>query len=1044
MKNKYIVFFIISITLPIILFSLQPTHAQSNIDKINLQELKFRSIGPNRGGRVTAITGIPSKPFTFFMGSTGGGVWKTNDAGLNWVNISDKYFNVGSIGAIEVALSDPHIIYVGTGSAAPRGNISMGDGLYKSTDGGKTWSHMGLKHTGSISKIFIHPQDPNLVYVAALGNPFGPNPERGLYQSTDGGNTWSHILKIDDHTGAIDLVANPRNPLELYAAFWSVERKPWTLIDGGKTGGIWKTIDGGKSWKQLNSGLPQGLIGKIGLAISPLNPERLWAMVIAAKESESGLYESTNAGQNWSRINRDHKLRQRGWYYSHLSAHPTEPNTLFLSNVGLYKSIDGGKSFNKRIRTPHGDDHGVWINPHHPEIMINCNDGGACVSLNGGQSWSSQNNQPTSEFYRLTIDNQFPYRVYGAQQDNSTISVPSKFESAINPEQHWFAVGGGESGHIAIDPRNPNIIYAGNYIGQITRLDRSKGHARDIVAYPQMHDGQAPRDIKYRFQWNAPIRISPHDPNIVYHCSQYVHRTKDGGQTWETISPDLTTNKDEYHDIPGGPIQHDHTGVELYTTIFSFEESPVEKGHLWAGSDDGLLHFSKDNGKNWKNITPKEMPKEGTINSIDLSKSKPGRAIISVYKYRENDFRPYIFLTENFGKNWTKIVTGIPDNHFVRVAREDSEREGLLFAGTEYGLYYSLNSGKNWSSFQQNLPRTPVTDLQIKDNDLVIATQGRSFWVMDDISPLRKMEEDILEQPFHLYPISSAYRTLFRNQRGPSAPAPAPNGALIYFNLKQVPTEVVQLKIFDDQGNLRRTFSTSPNKKLKEEKLKVKRGLNKFQWDLKYERPVIQPKSFFSLANMGGVNAKIGSHTVELLVGTESQKTTFTLLADPRWTQSAEDLQAQYDLTMKVKELFNTCHQVIGSIRSINDQISFIQKQANLNDIEFPYEKECESLSDACKKLERALIQTKNESGQDPINYPSMLDDQIAYLYSIVNSQNGKPTKGSYDRYKDLKTALDEKNDQFKKIITEKVQPLNQQLKTTDFPILLIRNKSLD
>ena len=558
---------------------------------------------------------------------------------------------------------------------------------------------------------------------------------------------------------------------------WRVERKPWTLIDGGAGGGIWKTEDGGDHWVKLGGGLPGGLLGRIGLAVSPAKPSRVWAIVQNAVEEKGGLYRSDDAGGTWKRINRNHNHRQRGWYYSRITAHPTDENTIYSNNVGFYKSVDGGMNFSERIRVPHGDNHGLWINPDNPEIMIHCNDGGACVSLNGGKSWSSQLNQPTSEFYRVTVDNQFPYRLYGAQQDNTTISVPSRFGSALTPQGAWYSVGGGESGHIAVDPRDPNLIYAGSYIGQITRKHMKNGHSSDIVAYPQMHDGTAPRDIKFRFQWNAPIRISPHDPAVLYHCSQYVHRSADGGRSWEIISPDLTTNKDVYQDIPGGPIQHDHTGVELYTTIFAFEESPQTPGLLWTGSDDGLIHLSRNGGEDWENITPEQMPVEGTVNTIDLSAHDPGRAFVAVYKYRENDYQPYIFMTDDYGKTWRSLTgsdNGIPENHFIRVVREDPVRKGLLYAGTEYGIYISFDEGRQWQRFQRNLPITPITDLAIKDNDLVVATQGRSFWILDDLSPLRTVTEELVKKPVHLFEPADAYRTQFRNYRASGGPGAAP------------------------------------------------------------------------------------------------------------------------------------------------------------------------------------------------------------------------------------------------------------------------------
>ncbi|MFA9453635.1 MAG: WD40/YVTN/BNR-like repeat-containing protein, partial [Candidatus Aminicenantaceae bacterium] len=653
------------------------------MDPALFSKLQYRFIGPTRGGRVTAVTGIPGQPMTFLMGTTGGGVWKTADGGITWANISDKHIKVASIGSVEVAPSDPNVIYVGTGSASPRGNISTGKGIYKSTDAGKTWALVGLDSFLQIGKLQIHPQDPDVVYAAVLGNIFGPGPERGVYRTTDGGQTWEKVLFLDDKTGCIDLVMDPSNPRILYAGFWQAERKPWTIIDGGEKGGVWKTVDAGETWKRLEGGLPDGVVGRVGIAVSPVNPDRVWVIQEAEDEKKGGIHMSEDAGETWKRINRDHNYRQRAWYYTRIFADPQNEHTVYVLNTGFYKSLNGGQEF-QRIRTPHGDNHCLWINPNDPDIMIQSNDGGSNVTFNGGRSWSTQMNQPTAEIYRVTVDNRFPYRVYGDQQDNSSISILSQGR----PSQEFYSVGGGESGHIAVDPRDPDVIYAGNYIGIITRLDRKNGHSKRIDAYPELADGIAPRDLKYRFQWNFPIRISPHDPDVLYITSNHVHRSRDQGLTWDVISPDLTYDIDAYLDRPGGPIQHDTTGVETYCTIFAFEESPQEPGVLWAGSDDGRVHVSRDNGGSWQEVTPKDMPKEGTVNMFDISPTQPGRVLMAVYRYRDNDFRPYIFRTDNYGKSWDLLTdgkNGIPADHFVRVVREDPDREGLLYAGTEFG-----------------------------------------------------------------------------------------------------------------------------------------------------------------------------------------------------------------------------------------------------------------------------------------------------------------------------------------------------------------------
>ncbi len=977
----------------------------SQIDQEYLSGLEYRHIGPTRGGRVSAVVGIPQEPFTFFMASTGGGIWQTTDAGTSWENISDPDIPCGSMGAIAVAPSDPQVLYVGTGSPDPRGNVSAGIGVYRSTDGGDSWTFIGLKNAGQIGKIVVHPKNPDHVWVGVLGNIFGKNEERGVFMSKDGGKNWDKVLYVSDQTGCIDLVINPENPRILYAGMWTAERKPWTFIDGSEEGGIYRSKDGGLNWSKMKGGLPQGTVGRVGLAVSPADPDRLWVLIEAKEETKGGLYRSDDGGTSFKRINREHKLRQRAWYYTRLTADPQDENTLYVNNVGFHKSIDGGKSFT-RIGTPHSDNHGLWINPHNTDIMIQCNDGGANVSLNGGDTWSTQFNQPTSEIYRVTVDHQFPYRVYGSQQDNSTISVPSINTDAMNHLETWKQLGGGESGHIAVDPRNNNIVYAGNYIGTITRKDLEMGYQQSINAYPQMHDGQAFRDIRYRFQWNAPIRISPHNPDIVYHCSQYVHMTRDGGKSWEIISPDLTTDKDEYHDIPGEPIQHDHTGVELYTTIFAFEESPINPGELWVGTDDGRLHIRKGEGMEWIEITPDILPNEGTINMIELSNHDPGRAFIAVYKYRENDFSPYIFRTNDYGENWDLLTdgnNGIPSDHFVRVVREDPVMKGLLFAGTEYGMYYSMDDGENWTSLQLNLPYTPITDMIIKENDLVLSTQGRSFWILDDITPLRTIEDS---KSVILFSPADAIR--FQGGRGFDQVSRYPYGSKIYFYLDDVNVkqDSVTLTIKDFNGEVRKVYSSDPDSSKDEEKLKLKKGLNRLVWNLKYEGLNTQEGSFFSLANTGGVKAPTGKHTVTLKSGSFEISKDFTVVKDPRWLQSDADIMAQYELAMDIKSTFNNTHEMIGNIRSIRkqlqDKMTFIKGHTAYQVLK----DSSNAVIALINNLEKELIQSKNESRQDPINYPSKIDDQIAYLYSVVNSGDERPNVGAYQRFEDLQMAL--------------------------------------
>ncbi len=988
------------------------------IDPVLYKNLEYRFIGPFRGGRVTAVTGVPDKPFTFYMGSTGGGVWKTHDGGVNWENISDGFFNVASIGSIEVSLSDPNVIYVGTGSASPRGNISTGRGIYKSTDAGRTWELKGLKTESQIGKLQIHPKDPDIVYAAVLGNIFGFSSERGVFRSLDGGINWEKVLYIDEKTGCVDMVMDPTNPRILYAGMWQAERKPWTLIDGGEKGGVYKTTDGGETWKHLKGGLPTGVVGRVGVAVSPVNPQRLWAIQESIDEEKGGIYISEDGGETWNRINRDHRFRQRAWYYSRIFADPQEEHTVYVLNTGFYESLNDGKDF-RRIPTPHGDNHCLWINPHDSDIMIESNDGGANVTYNGGRSWSTQSNQPTAEIYRVTVDNQFPYRVYGCQQDNSSISISSQGR----PNQDFYSVGGGESGHIAVDPRDPDIIYAGNYIGMLTRLDRKRGHIKRINAYPELDDGIAVRDLKYRFQWNYPIRISPHDPDILYITSNYVHKSTDQGQTWEVISPDLTQSIDAYMDRPGGPIQHDCTGVETYCTIFAFEESPLEKGVLWAGSDDGLVHVSKDGGQSWKNVTPKDMPKEGTVNMFDVSSKYPGRVFMAVYRYRDNDFRPYIFRTNDYGQSWDLLTdgkNGIPENHFVRAVREDPVRKGLLFAGTEFGMFVSFDDGKHWQNGQLNLPITPVTDMMLYNQDLVISTQGRAFWILDDLAVLEQVEKSTAQEEAVLFKPENAYRTQVRGTLSRLS---------VYCYLKDK-LEDVKIEILDQGENVVRTF----------DKIKTEKGLNQLTWDLTYQAPEKIKDAVISLSYTGGPKAVPGTYKVRLTRGKEIKTQNFQILKDPRWDNiSVQDLQEQFDLQTKVGQKFTLSHELIKKVRDLRDQVQAIALRAQKAGFSEEIKKKADELEKKLGSLEKDLIQTKNESGQDPINYQVKLDNQLAYLYSAVHSQDSKPTQAIYQRYEDLNRQVSEVEKRFKHLVENEIAKFEKLLEENNIPRIIIK-----
>ena len=1094
---------VLSILLPAA-FSLLPVFLEAQELEANqvvhptlLENMQYRQVGPFRGGRVTAVGGFPDDQHHYIMGTSGGGVWITQDAGETWVNVTDGYLDVASIGAVEVAPGDPNVIYVGTGSAGIRGNVITGKGVWRSTDRGKTWKFLGLPEAGLIGKIQVDPRDADVAFVAVLGNAFGKNEERGVYRTRDGGGTWERVLFVADSVGAVDLVMNPKNPRELYAALWRAERKPWTLIDASRDGGVWKTTDGGDTWTRLtdpsaDNGLPsETLFGRIGLAISPANPQRVWAL-ISAPDPHGGIWRTDDGGESWEKVNRDRRFRQRHWYYSHLEADPRDFNTVYVMNTGTYRSVDGGKEWTF-VRVPHGDVHDLWIYPDNPDAMVVGNDGGAQVSLNGGRSWSTMHNQPTAEFYRLEVDNQFPYRLYGAQQDNSTISVASRVAGDLAPEQDWFSVGGAESGHISVHPHpdSAHIVWAGNYIGQIDRTNLKTGESRNMILYPQMGDGIAPRDARYRFQWNAPILISRHDPGVVYHASQYVHRTTDGGMSWETISPDLTTNNPEQQGLPGGPLQHDHTGVEVYNTIFVLSESPHDAAELWIGTDDGRVHITRNGGESWADITPAAMPVQGTVNSIDLSLNRPGRAVIAVYRYRDDDFRPYVFLTDNFGRDWRLLTNGrngVPEDHPVRVVREDPERDGLFYAGTEFGMFVSFDTGAHWQPLQQNLPRTPIADLRVHRQDLVVATHGRSFWILDDVTPLHAMHDSVRGAVLHLFQPRDATLARFRATGGDRAPEVPPDGVVLDYWVGEAATGDVEISVLDGTGMLIRSFTgpldpktTGPDDdgggeeglkegslpsrpsgtgqrtaetggagaspehetpvtddsdeprdpNLEEEDLEVERGMNRFVWDLRYPGPDVISSAQFSLAYTGGLNAPPGNYTLRVEAGGETREVSVKVLPDPRIPSvTAGDMVAQFELARQVRDRLSEVHSAITEIRSIRKQAEEIVDRLRDHDRHEQLVPRLDSLwrglKEELEEVERALIQTRTESGQDPINFPSMLDDQLAYLYSHVTTSYGRPTRGAYQRFQDLTEVTEPVLDRVSGTVHDQVAAFNR------------------
>ncbi len=1003
--------------------------------------MKYRMIGPFRGGRVTAVTGIAAQPYTFYMGSTGGGLWKTTDAGVTWTNVSDSYFEAGSIGDVKVAPSDPSVVYVGTGSACPRGNISAGIGVYRSSNGGKTWRHIGLREAGQIGEIAVHPSNPDLLFVAALGHMFGPSADRGVYRSTNGGATWEKILFISDRTGFVDLALNPQNPRVLFAAAWRAERKPWTMISGGPEGGLYRTTDGGENWELLEEGLPPDTVGRIGVTVSPANPDRVWAL-IEAEDPHGGVYRSDDGGDSWTRINRDRKLRQRAWYYTHVYADPVDENTVYALNTSLYRSVDAGKTFEEIATVPHHDNHDLWINPNNPTIIIGGNDGGAFVTLNGGKTWTPQRNQPTAELYSLAVDNQFPYRVYGPQQDNTTISVPSASPGGVSPEQYWYSVGGLETGPVTLHPDHPETFYSGNYNGQIERFDLRSSYGQDVRIYPEEQIGQAPKNLRFRFTWPSPVEVSLHNPSVVYHGSQYLHRTSDGGDTWEIISPDLTRNDTTKQRFAGGPITRDNTGPEIYSSVFTIRESPHSAGTIWVGSNDGLVHITQDGGNSWSDITPPDLPEPSTVSQIEVSPHQPGRAFLAVYRYRLDDFQPYIYRTNDFGKSWQRLTNGrngIPQEHPVRVVREDPDRRGLLYAGTEFGIFVSFDDGEHWQSLQLNLPATPVTDLKVHRQDLVVATQGRSFWILDDVTALHELTDDVAASTVHLFEPRDSYRSNLGGEflygGFPSTPDRITAGARIRYYFAETPTAKVKLEILDVEGRVIRTFTTE-----EEDALPAEAGMNEFVWDLAYPE-VEKPEAVHVWGFIGGYKAVPGSYQVRLTAGEESATRTFRVLKDPRLVElTQEDLEAQFDLASRIHDHLNAIYSAVEEIQSVRDQIAAVleraktalEEGAGLDDL-------TDGIGEELTAVENELMQGKNESQQDALNYPPKLDAQFANLYGHVALPDARPTTTAYERFDDLVAQWQGLKSRLDKVLQTDVRELSQALEERGIPLIDFR-----
>ena len=1011
--------------------------------------LKLRQIGPFRGGRVGAVTGVPGQPFVYYFGGTGGGVFKTTNGGHIWEPVTDGQINFGSIGSIAVAPSDPNVIYVGTGESTIRGNASHGDGVYKSMDAGRTWTHVGLEETQQIGQIRIDPNNPDLVYVAAMGHMAGPNPDRGVFRSKDGGKTWQKVLFKSNNAGAVDLAMDPTNPRILYAAIWQVVRKPWTFESGGPDGGIWKSTDGGDTWKELthNQGLPKGVVGRIGITVSPANPERVWALIEA---QEGGIFRSDDGGATWTKFNGDNSIKQRAWYYSQVFADPKDENVVYAVNTAFFRSTDGGKSFT-RIRNQHGDNHDLWIAPEDPNRFIESSDGGAQISFDGGKSWSTEDNQPTGQFYRVALDNDFPYHIYGAQQDNSTVGTLSRSNDGAITERDWHDVGGGESGWIAPDPLDSNFVYAGSYDGLLTRFDTKTGSMRDINAWPDNPMGSGVEAMKYRFQWSFPLLFSPHNPKRLYAGSNVLLATTDEGQHWTAMSPDLTRNDKSKQGPSGGPITKDNTAVEYYDTIFTVDESPIKGGLIWVGSDDGLIHLTTDDGKNWQNATPKDAPEWIRINCIAASPFDPGTAYVAATMYLSDDFHPFLWKTTDYGKTWKKIINGIPDNDFTRTIRPDPNQKGLIFAGTESHLYISYDDGEKWLPFQLNLPAVPVTDIafQKRDDEMVIATQGRGFYVLDDMPLVRALDPARFQHSdeVKLFPVKRAIRIaggghFGGGRRNPTAGENPASGAVIYYFLKEKPKGEVKLRFLTASGKLVREISSKPpahpdGEEDGEEEgprntlAPAKEGLNRYVWDLRYEKATGFPGLLMWDGSLEGPKAIPGEYKVEVVVDGKTQSQDFTLIKDPRTSTTPAQFDEELALGLKIRDRVSEANSSVVRIRAMKDQLKPYTASSNQQ-----VHDTAKKLTEQLTAIEENIYQTKLHADEDALNFPIRLNNKIASVGGVVELSDNVPTAQAVAVFDELSAKLQVELDHLHQVETTGIQDFNKLVRDQNIPAI--------
>ena len=1015
------------------------------ISESNYESLKYRSIGPHRGGRSSAVTGVAGKPNLFYFGSAGGGIWKTVDGGVTYENISDGFFG-GSIGSVSVSKSDPNVIYVGGGEVTLRGNVSSGYGVWKSVNAGRTWSFSGLPKSRHIPRIVIDPKNNDIVYAAVLGNIYKPTEDRGVYKSVDGGQSWNRVLFSNKHSGAVELVIDPSNPRILYASTWRVNRTPYSFNSGGEGSALWKSTDQGKTWKKIstNKGFAVGVLGIIGVTVSPVNPQKIW--VIVENEASGGVYRSDDGGLSWSYINSSRSLRQRAWYYSKIYADTQDEDIVYVMNVSYHKSKDGGKTFESHD-APHGDHHDLWIAPENNQRMIIGDDGGAQITYDGGETWSTYYNQPTAQFYRVTTDNSFPYRIYSAQQDNTTLRIRHRSSGNGITEDDWEPTAGGESAHIAVDPLDNDIVYGGSYGGYLTRLNHKNNSERGINVWPDNPMGYGAEGMKYRFQWNFPIHFSKHNPKKLYTFSNHVHLSEDEGQSWKVISPDLTTNTPEKLKSSGGPITQDNTGVEYYCTIFAANESPIKEGLIWVGSDDGLIHLTRNGGENWENVTPKDLPEWLMVNSIEPSAFDPAVCYVAGTLYKTGNFKPYLYKTVDYGKNWSLITNGIDAEHFTRVLRADPLKKGLLFAGTETGMYISHDDGISWNPFQLNLPIVPITDLTIKNGSLIVATQGRGIWILDDLTVIHQINPKAINQEIKLFKPKKSYRilgsggledvlgksdNLFLTQGTNLA-----NGVIIHFNIKNYDSvrDKVAISIKEKDGTLIKKFSNRD----KNNKLKVKKGGNIFVWNTLYNGSETLEDMIFWSASFDGAKAVPGEYKVVLEKNELSQEQDFAILPDPRSEVSISQMKKQFDFINKVNKTVDRAHKAIKNIRIICkklkdfvDNYTDFQKYSDLM-------KKAKSLSKSLNDVEKVLYQTQNKSAQDPLNFPIRLTNKLGYLNSLVANSDFPPTNQDELVRIELTNKVNFCLSTYEKLISEDLENFNKAFAELNLDYLTIK-----